>query len=111
MLPWVSAEGIIDIQRAMSYRSFVQNLRRALVAIGLTEEQASFFAGQSVLSGGVASAAMYGLRLHVSRRVTLDLTWHGDIQHLAGVKYSDWLSYYNRNYLGVRLQISRAVGL
>ena len=59
---------------------------------------ASLFVGQSVRSGGAAPAAIHGLP-------------HGDIQHLAGVRDPNWLSYYNRNYLGERLRISRAVGL
>ena len=34
-----------------------------------------------------------------------------DIQHLAGVTTAEWLSWYNRRYLGERLRVSRALGL
>ena len=42
VLPRVSAEGIIDFQRAMSHKDLVKHFRRALVATDLTAEQAFF---------------------------------------------------------------------
>ena len=54
----------------MSHKDFVEHLCRALVTIGLTVEQASFFDAQSMRLGGAISATIYGMP-------------QGDMQHLA----------------------------
>ena len=65
------------------------------IGLGL---EAALFAGQSARAGAASEAAAGGLHQE-------------DIQHLAGVTTAEWLSWYNRRYLGERLRVSRALGL
>ena len=80
----------------MAYGDYVAFLRSALIAIGLSETEAALLAGQS--AGAASEAAAGGLH-------------QKDIQPLAGVTTAEWLSWYNRRYLGERLRVSRALGL
>jgi len=77
---------------------YVAFLRSALLAIGLSEEQAALFAGRSARAGGATEAAVNGLHQE-------------DIQPLAGVVPPTWLACYNRRYLDDRLRVSRSLGL
>jgi hypothetical protein len=90
--------GVVDRTRPMPYYDYVAFLRSALVAIGLSEEQAALFAGHSARAGGATEAAAHGLHQE-------------DIQHLAGVVSPTWLACYNRRYLDDRLRASRSLGL
>ena len=56
------------------------------------------FSAYSMRARGATAAAVHGLHQE-------------DIQHLADVKDANWLARYNRNYLGKRLRVSRAIGL
>ena len=90
--------GEVDRTRPMAYGDYVAFLRSALIAIGLSETEAALFAGQSARAGAASEAAAGGLHQE-------------DIQPLAGVTTAEWLSWYNRRYLGERLRVSRALGL
>ncbi len=99
VLPHIDRKtGVVDRTRPMPYYDYVAFLRSALVAIGLSEEQAALFAGHSTRAGGATAAAANGLHQE-------------DIQHLAGVVSSTWLACYNRRYLDERLRVSRSLGL
>ena len=90
--------GEVDRTRPMAYGDYVAFLRSALIAIGLSETEAALFAGQSARAGAASEAAAGGLHQE-------------DILPLAGVTAAEWLSWYNRRYLGERLRVSRALGL
>jgi len=90
--------GRVDSSRPMPYKTFVLFLRSALMHIGVSAEAAKVFSAQCMRGGGATEAAVHGLS-------------PAEIQHLAGVKDPNWLAYYNRNYLGERLRVSRALGL
>ena len=99
VLPHINRRtGEVDSSRPMAYGDYVAFLRSALVAIGLSETEAALFAGQGARAGAASEAAAGGLHQE-------------DIQHLAGVTTAEWLSWYNRRYLGERLRVSRALGL
>ena len=98
VLPHISSSGKVDNSRKMGYKSFVQHLRAALCSIGMTEAEASAYSAHCMRAGGATEAAISGLS-------------PADIAHLAGVADLNWLAYYNRNYLGERLRVSRSLGL
>ena len=90
--------GEVNNAKSMSYNGYVLFLRSALVTVGVPAETANLFGGQSPRAGGASEAAASGLH-------------HEDIQHLAGVTSSEWLTWYNRRLLDERLRESRALGL
>ena len=53
VLPYIVSSGTVDISKYMPYESYVLHLRRALVHIGVPEEQARRFAGQSARAIGL----------------------------------------------------------
>jgi len=90
--------GRADSSRPMPYKTFVLFLCSALMHIGVSAEAAKVFSAQCMRGGGATEAAVHGLS-------------PAEIQHMAGVKDPIWLAYYNQNYLGERLRVSRALGL
>ena len=80
------------------HKVFVAHLREALVNAGLSRKMADVYSAHSMRAGGATAAAVHGLHRE-------------EIQHLAGVADSNWLAYYNRNYLAERLRVSQAIGL
>lgn len=98
VLPRITTRGEVLKDEQMSHKDFVKHLRASLVHIGLPEEEAAEYAGQSLRAGGATSAALSGLS-------------SAEIAHLAGVKDVNWPTYYNRNHLSSRLRASRALGL
>ena len=51
VLPFVSAEGVIDRSRPVPYEAFVRHLRNALVHFGLDPADADHYSGHSMRSG------------------------------------------------------------
>ena len=82
----------------MAYGDYVAFLRSALIAIGLSETEVALLAGQSARAAAASEAVAGGLHQE-------------GIQPLAGVTTAEWLSWYNRRYLGERPRVSRALGL
>lgn len=99
ILPHIDAHGTVHRERPMQYADFVRFLRFCLVfAVGMSEEEASHFAGHSARAGGGTAAARAGLPPH-------------QICHLAGVRDINWLLTYMRSSLEDRLRASWSLGL
>jgi len=57
VLPFVSADGVIDRSRPMPYEAFARHLRYALIHIGLDATAADRYAGHSMRSGAATESA------------------------------------------------------
>jgi hypothetical protein len=98
VLPYISATGLVNTERPMPYRKFVQHLRKCLVAVGVPQQEALRFAGQSARAGAATCAARAGVAPH-------------EICRLAGVKSIGWHLGYMRPDFEDRLRASWAVGM
>ena len=98
VLPHISARGVVDTTRPMSYDKYIRHLFHALTELGVDPAIARTFAGQSPRAGAATSAARAVARPEMSANA-------------AGVKSIDWLLTYNRADIGDRLQVSWALGL
>ena len=83
VLPHISALGVVDTTRPMSYKKYVRHLRHALTKLGVDPAIARTFAGQSPRAGAATAAARAGARPEM-------------IANAAGVKSIDWLLTYNQ---------------
>jgi hypothetical protein len=98
VLPYIDSSGSVDTSRHMPYDTYVMHLRRALVHIGVPEEQSRRFAGQSARAGAATTAARAGMQPY-------------ELCRLAGVTSINWALAYMRPDFNDRMQASRAVGL
>ena len=98
VLPYISAAGHVDTKRPLPYRKFVQHLRKCLVSVGVPQQEALRFAGQSARAGAATCAARAGVAAH-------------EICRLAGVKSIGWHLGYMRPDFEDRLRASGAVGM
>jgi hypothetical protein len=98
VLPYIDSSGTVDTSEYMPYDSYVLHLRRALVHIGVPEEQSRRFAGQSARAGAATTAARAGMQPY-------------ELCRLAGVTSINWALAYMRPDFNDRMQASRAIGL
>ena len=98
VLPYIDSSGTVDTSEYMPYDSYVLHLRRALVHIGVPEEQSRRFAGQSARAGAATTAARAGMQPY-------------ELCRLAGVTSINWALAYIRPDFNDRMQASRAIGL
>jgi hypothetical protein len=97
VLPFISADGVVDRSRPMPYDAFVRHLRSALIHIGLDAADAEHYAGHSMRSGAATDTADE-LPPHL-------------ISLAAGVKDINWILTYHRASIGDRRRVSWALGL
>ena len=82
----------------MAYDSYVRNLRHALTQVGVPEEEARLFAGQSARSGAATESVQAGISPE-------------QLCRMAGVTSINWLLGYMRPDQHDRLEASRKIGL
>ena len=97
VLPFVSADGVIDRSRPMPYEAFARHLRYALIHTGLGAADADRYAGHSMRSGAATESAD-ALPPHL-------------ISLAAGVKDTSWIPTYHRAGIDDRMRVSWALGL
>ena len=98
VLPFIHASGSVDSTRSMPYDLYVRHLRQALRHIGIADEHAQRFAGQSARAGAATTAARAGIQ-------------PSELCRLAGVSSISWCLAYMRPDFHDRMRASWAIGL
>ena len=99
IMPHIDGAGGVSRERPMEYDDYVRFLRQGLVsATGMSDIEASLYAGQSARSGAASEAARNDLEPH-------------RICHLAGVRDINWLLTYMRASTEDKMRASWALGL